>query len=303
MTRTINSICLLLALIGAQSPPQQSAVSLDSRVRNEALKLRGKVSVFARNLETGESYSLNGDDRVRTASTIKLPILVGAFSAVASGRARWSDELTLTAEKKVQGSGVLMEFGDGHRLTLREAVNLMIAVSDNSATNMVLDAISADEVNAAMDALGLRQTRSLRKIGGGGSSKAGDDPANKGFGIGVSTPREMVELLGKLDSGEVVSPAASREMIEILKRQQYRDGIGRNMLGVEMAAKPGALDRLRSEVGIVYSPRGRIAMAITCDDMPDIRWTVDNPALVLLSNLSEILVEGLAKKEEKKDQN
>lgn len=299
MTKLLINVLFLLFFVTAvqaqQASPAAPGLALDGRVRTEAIKLKGKVSIYAKNLETGEAYSLNADDRVRTASTIKLPIMVAVFALVADGKAAWTDELTLTASNKVQGSGILLEFGEGHKLTLRDAVNLMIVVSDNSATNMVLDAITADEVNARMDALGLKQTRSLRKIGGGGSSKAGDDPANKGFGIGVSTPREMVTLLEKLDRGEVVSTAASKEMIDLLKRQQYRDGIGRNMLGTVIAGKPGALDRLRSEAGIIFSPRGRIAMAITIDDMPDIQWTVDNPALVLLSHLSEILVEGLGK--------
>ena len=299
MTKLLINVLFLLFFVTAvqaqQASPAAPGLALDGRVRTEAVKLKGKVSIYAKNLETGEAYSLNAHDRVRTASTIKLPIMVAVFALVADGKAAWTDELTLTASNKVQGSGILLEFGDGHKLTLRDAVNLMIVVSDNSATNMVLDAITADEVNARMDALGLKQTRSLRKIGGGGSSKAGDDPANKGFGIGVSTPREMVTLLEKLDRGEVVSAAASKEMIDLLKRQQYRDGIGRNMLGTVIAGKPGALDRLRSEAGIIFSPRGRIAMAITIDDMPDIQWTVDNPALVLLSHLSEILVEGLGK--------
>lgn len=299
MTKLLINVLFLLFFVTAvqaqQASPAAPGLALDGRVRAEAVKLKGKVSIYAKNLETGEAYSLNADDRVRTASTIKLPIMVAVFALVADGKAAWTDELTLTASNKVQGSGILLEFGEGHKLTLRDAVNLMIVVSDNSATNMVLDAITADEVNARMDTLGLKQTRSLRKIGGGGSSKAGDDPANKGFGIGVSTPREMVTLLEKLDRGEVVSAAASKEMIDLLKRQQYRDGIGRNMLGTVIAGKPGALDRLRSEAGIIFSPRGRIAMAITIDDMPDIQWTVDNPALVLLSHLSEILVEGLGK--------
>lgn len=97
----------------------------------------------------------------------------------------------------------------------------------------------------------------------------------------------------KLERGEVVSAAAAHEMIALLKRQQYHQGIGRSLNGVEMASKPGSLDALRSDVGIIYSKRGRIAMAITCDQMPDVDWTEDNPAYHLLSRLSNILIDGL----------
>jgi hypothetical protein len=105
----------------------------------------------------------------------------------------------------------------------------------------------------------------------------------------------MVALLEKLERGEVVSKEASQEMVEILKRQQSHDGIGRSLTGVPLATKPGALDRLRSDVGIVYSDRGRVAMAITADDMPEIVWTVDNPGYLLLSKLSLILLDGLGR--------
>jgi hypothetical protein len=112
---------------------------------------------------------------------------------------------------------------------------------------------------------------------GGGDAKANQDPANKRFGLGVSTPREMVSLLERLERGLVVSKQASAEMIAILKRQQTHEGVGRTLRGATIANKTGALDRLRSDVAIVYSERGRIAMAITVDDLPETDWTVENP--------------------------
>ena len=279
---------------GDKQLPGPQATALDRSVRGEVAAFKGKVSLFARNLDTGVTYALDADAPVRTASTIKLAIMAEAFACVAEGKAKWDDELVLTKDKKQGGAGVLFEFHDGLRLTLRDAVHLMMVVSDNTATNLVLDVVTADAVNARMDALGLKQTRSLRKIGSGGDSRAGLDPANKIYGIGVSTPREMVALLGKLEQGEVVSATASKEMIDLLKRQQYHDGIGRTLNGVELATKPGALDHLRSDVGVIYAKRGRIAMAITCDNIPAVDWTDDNPAQLLLSRLSLLLTDALA---------
>jgi beta-lactamase class A len=269
--------------------------NLDARVRAEIASFKGKVWIYAKNLDTGETFSLNGDERVRSASTIKLAIMVEAFGRVAENRAKWSDEIILTKEKKQPDGGVLQELADNTRLTLRDAVNLMIVISDNTGANLALDFLTTDAVNARMDALGLKQTRSLRKIGGGGESKIYSDPVNKGFGIGVTTPHEMVLLMEKLERGEVIGPAASREMIALLKRQQSHQGIGRALNGIEMATKWGSLDALRSDVGIIYSKRGRIAMAITCDQMPEIDWTEDNPAYHLMSRLSNILIEGLGR--------
>jgi beta-lactamase class A len=279
---------------GMPSSRIASGGSLDSEVQAQLASFKGKVSLFAKNLDTGETYALGADDRVRTASTIKIAVMVEAFARVAEGKAKWTDELVLTKAARYAGSGVLPELADGLRLTLRDAVNLMMVVSDNTATNLVLDYLSTDAVNARMDSLGFRQIRILRRVGSGGESKAGKEPDNKRFGLGVATPREMVVLMEKLDRGEIVSPAAAKEMIELMKREQVHFAIGRT-LDVPMATKYGALDHLRSAIGIIYSKKGRIAMAITCDDMPDVNWSVDNPAYLLMSRLSLTLIDGLGR--------
>ncbi len=288
-------LCSMPGLTRAQVAPPQSG-PLDERVRAEVAAFKGKVYIYAKNLDTGATYTLAGDERVRTASTIKLAIMCEAFARVAAGQATWADELILTDKKKAGGSGILFEFHDGLRLTLRDALHLMIVVSDNTATNLMLDALTTDAVNARMDALGFKQTRVLRKVFGGGVSKAGNEPALKPYGLGVTTPHEMVTLLEKLQRGEIVNAAASKEMLAIMQRQQNHGGIGRTLNGsTPIASKHGALDQLRSDVGIIYTKRGPIAMAITCDDMPEVNWTDDNPGFLMLSRLSLMLIDGLGK--------
>lgn len=280
-----------------------STPSWERRLRQAVALFPATVNLFARNLDTGAAFGIGEDERVRTASTIKVAIMVGAFAAVAEGRARWEEELILREGDKVGGSGVLREFSDGVRLPLRDLVHLMIVVSDNTATNLLLDRITGDAVNREMEKLGLAETRVLRKILGGGKdvkpvpsgwTEAGRKPENQRFGIGVSTSREMVMLVEKIERGEAVSAEASRQMIEILKRQQYRDGIGRRLSGLEVASKSGALDRLRSDVGIVYAPGGRLAIAATCEDLPEVDYSPDNIGNRFISKLTGLLLEGLA---------
>jgi beta-lactamase class A len=279
----------------AKSPPTFTP-ALDEKIQNEIKNFSGKVWIYAKNLDTGKDYALRADEQVRTASTIKLPIMAETFRQVAAGKLNWTDEIVLTKQVKQGGSGVLSEFADNTKIDLKTAVNLMIVVSDNTATNLVLDKVTADSVNDFMDALGLKQTRSMRKIGGGGDSKAFNDPQNKLFGIGSSSPRDMVKLLEMLERGEIVSKEASAEMINILKRQQFKEGIGRGLPDtVPSASKSGALDRLRADVGIIYTRRGRIAMAITIDDMMEVTYTQENPGLKMLWRLSQILQDGLGK--------
>ena len=297
----ISTVLLLILFTPVPSFSQslgndsQNAKKLDEQVKALVSSFKGNVSLYAKNLDTGETYTLNGDNRVRTASTIKIAVMIEAFARVNEGKAKWTDEVVLTKEKKVSGSGILFELSDNLHLTLRDAVNLMMMLSDNTATNLVLDVLTTDAVNARMESLGFKNIKINRKVMSGGESQAGKDPENKKYGLGFATPHEMVLVMEKMERGEIISPAISKEMIELMKSEQGRYAIGRSQWDLPMASKYGALDRLRSSIGIIYSKKGKIAMAISCDDMPEIMWSVDNPAYVLMSHLSEVLVNGLGK--------
>jgi beta-lactamase class A len=273
------------------------AASLNDKISAATAGFSGTVSIFAKNLDTGATFALRPDDRVRTASTIKLPILCATFEGVKEGKFKWTDMVTLHDSDKVSGSGILGEFSDGMKFPLVDLTHLMIVLSDNTATNLVLDQVTADYVNEYMDKLGLKGTRSMRKVRGDGAdlktpsgfSKAGLDPDNKKYGLGSSTPREMVILLERIEKGEIVSQDASKEILKILKRQRDNNGIVRRMGETAVANKAGALDHLRSDVGIVYAKGNRIAMAITCEDVPKIDWTSDNEGLLLIAKIAEVL--------------
>jgi beta-lactamase class A len=298
-------LLLLLMVFPVALFSQQSANdALLAKLRAAMEGFDGTVSLYARNLDTGATVGIRENEPVRTASTIKLPIMVAAFDAVKEGKARWKDKIAITPASKVSGSGVIREFADGTRLTLRDLVHVMIVVSDNTATNLVLDRLSADYVNETMAGLGYQQTRSMRKIRGDGTnlkaatgwSAEGQKAENQRWGIGRSTPREMVDLLARIANGAIVGSDDSREMVEILERQQFKDGIGRGFIdtpGVRVASKSGALDALRSDVGLLYHPKGRLAIAITVDGMPAVDYSPDNKGNLLISKLTGILVEGL----------
>jgi hypothetical protein len=134
----------------------------------------------------------------------------------------------------------------------------------------------------------------MRKIGGGGESKAYSDPQNKLFGLGRASPKQIAQLVEMMERGQLVSKEASADMIGILKRQQLKDGIGRGVPDtIPVASKSGALDRFRADVGIVYTRRGRILMAIYIDDMRVVAYDQENPGLAMIWKLSQILQEGL----------
>ena len=278
----------------AQTLSKSQPGSLDGRIQNAIAGFQGKVWIYAKNLDTGREYSLRGDEQTRTASTIKLAVMAETFHQIEQGKLRWDEPVELTKEKKQGGSGILFEFSDGTKIDLKTAVNLMIVVSDNTATNLVLDKVGTDNVNDFMDSLGLNDLKVMRKIGGGGESRAFAEPRNKLFGLGRCSPHQMVRLLEMMELGRLVSKTASAEMIGILRRQQLKDGIGRGQPDTTpVASKSGALDRFRADVGIVYTRRGRIAMAIYIDDMRVVAYDQENPGLAMIWKLSQILQDGL----------
>jgi beta-lactamase class A len=291
----MRALCLLVL------PALLHAATLEESLRARIGDFPGAVSLFAKNLDTGVSIGIRESDPVRTASTIKLPILCSIADSIARGKAKWTDLLTVTKENKVSGSGIIAsEISDGIQLPIRDIANLMIVLSDNTATNLILDRFPADSVNAYLDTIGIKTTRSMRKILGDGPatgySAAGKLPENKKYGIGMSSPHDMVAILEKLDRGEIVSPEASKEILAVLGRCQDGNGARRRLQGMKIANKTGALDALRSEVALVYSPGGKIALAITVDGIPKPDWSPDNPGLLTIADLAKILVEGLAKR-------
>jgi beta-lactamase class A len=309
--KTMKSTSILFILLGllsavsyGQKPktvatpalPKPQPNSLDERIQNVIAGFQGNVWIYAKNLDTGKEYSLRGDEQTRTASTIKLAVMAETFHQVEQGKVRWDDTIDLTKEKKQGGSGILFEFSDGTKIDLKTALHLMIVVSDNTATNLVLDKVGTDNVNDFMDALGLTDLKVMRKIGGGLESKAYADPRNKLFGLGRASPHQMIRLVEMMERGELVSKTASAEMINILKRQQFKDGIGRGEPDtIPVASKSGALDRFRADVGIVYTRRGRIAIAIYIDDMRVVAYDQENPGLAMIWKLSQTLQDGLGK--------
>ena len=287
-------ICFTISLLTLALYAGELESSLEKRIAQSP----AKVFLAAKNLKTGRSVEIRGSDPVRTASTIKLPLLVEIYAEASEGKLKLDEELVMRAPDMVSGSGVLRELSAGTRLKLRDIANLMIVVSDNTATNILIERVTADAVNARMDKLGLPGTRLMRKVRGDGTqltpaqgwSKAGLLEANKKFGLGSSTSLEMLRLLELLELDKV---PGSKEMIAILKRQQYNDGLGRKLRGLTIANKTGALDHLRSDVGIVYTKAGPIAIAITIEDIAAIDYGEDNPGLLLIADLAKLIVDAL----------
>jgi beta-lactamase class A len=274
---------ILLPLFVAAEP---DAVTLASRIDPIARAHQGRAAVAVRHLVTGETYTLNADQPMPTASLIKFPIMVETFRQVAAGKVKWTDEVTLTDADKVPGSGILTPcFSAGVRLPLKDAVRLMIAVSDNTATNLVLDRIGIASPNKFMAELGLPETRVNAKVFRRDTSI--DPERSKKYGLGSTTAGEMVRLLTVLHEGQLVDATASKEMVAILKLCDDKDKLPALLPpGVTVAHKTGSVTSSRTDAGILELKSGPVAVCVLTDGNADTRWKSDNAGNLLCAKVA-----------------
>lgn len=234
---------------------------LQSAVESQLSTVSGTVCLAFQDLTTGESFSVHGDRSVHSASTIKLVIMAELMSRVQAGSLSLEETITVTAEMKTGGDGILKELEPGHSFSLREIMTLMIIVSDNQATNILIDLLGMDAINRRAEAMGLKQTVLGRKMMDSEAKKQGRD--------NFISANDMAAILQAIYHGTLIDAEASKVMLEILLRQQQN---GRLQLylpeELPMAHKCGDLDFLENDGGIIYAPEHPYILVVLTSEMP-----------------------------------
>jgi beta-lactamase class A len=298
--------CVLAALLAAvvarfpdraagqsQGPPaKQDAPSLEARLAPLAKEHKGKVALAVKHLGSGESYYLNADEVMPTASLIKVAVLIEAYQQADEGKVKLTDPVTLHAADKVPGSGILTyHFSDGATFPLRDAVRLMIAYSDNTATNLVLDKIGIAPVNSRMEAWGYPNTKINAKVFRGSTTSVAPERTKK-YGLGSTTAREMAGLMEEIQVGEHCRPPLKQCMLGHLRKNEDKDKFPRLLpAGTAVAHKDGAVNDARTDAGIIYTPGGPVAVCVLTTDNEDHRWQSDNSGNVLCARVAKEVYE------------
>lgn len=272
------------------------AGSLQQQLQAMAAAYPGHVALYAHNLSSGEVVSLDPDRPVPTASVIKLALMLEAYAQVKAGRLTLATPLQLTAANQVPGSGVLHLLTPGLRLSLQDAITLMITLSDNAATNMVIDAVGLAPTNARMAAMGLKNTYFYKKVF---QPATGPMPADQPqFGLGKTTAREMAAVMESIYRCDLGDRALCLDMVTTLRNQQYRAMLPRFLDGgaasdglSPIADKIGALDAVRNDVALVYTRSGPVVISIFTYDNPDHSWTPENQAEIFVGRLAQAIVQ------------
>ncbi len=268
---------------------------LQESLNQLAKDFSGHFALYAEHLETGEAISFGAPHPMETASTIKLPILIAAMKKVQDGSLSLDQPVTLLEEDQVSGSGVLQNLTLGIALPLADVLMLMIIVSDNMATNMVLRLVGLQTVNQLMASLGAKDTVIKKAI-----DFSLPPP------IGLSTPQDLVHLLKGIYRRELVSKEASEWMWDVLTRQQYNTILTRRLPYalldsdddqpplVVIGSKSGSVEGVRNDAGIVQTPWGDYAIAIMSEGCQDLRFHIDNEAHRLLPLAARAILEHFA---------
>jgi len=272
------------ATTGAAADTAALRRTLDSLVARH----RGVVGYAVHHLESGARLGARADDPFPTASLVKVPILVALFALVEQGRIALDDPLTLLAIDKVGGSGQLQHLHDGAQLTVRDAAWLMTTLSDNTATNLLLDKIAIGRVNARMDSLGLARTRVHHKVFLRAVASVAPDSSAK-YGLGVTTPNEMARLFALLARGQAVSARADSAMLDILAHNEDGTMLQRFVSDLRSPHKTGSDDGIRTECALWTLPDRVVACVLTKDNA-DRRWNLDHEAQLLMGRMGEAIV-------------
>ncbi|MEP7105822.1 MAG: serine hydrolase, partial [Chloroflexota bacterium] len=233
---------------------------------------------------TGAVLAWHAEDRFPSASTIKVFVLGELHRQAEAGRLDLDrDHVTMRAEDIATGSGVLKDLTAGLRLSLRDAATLMVTVSDNTATNLLIERVGTRAINQGARGAGYLDTRCAGRI-------------FKGRGLhSYTTPRDLGVFMSSVARGREVSRAAARAMLDTLKREQYANIVGRMIpyqpygKGRErwlLASKSGSLTGVRADAAYVKGPGVRYAIALMSKDCADERFNVDNEANLVLARLA-----------------
>ena len=252
---------------------------------------QGKVAIGIKNLTSGETYYHQADLVMPTASLIKLGVMTAAYRLSDQSKIGLNDMVLLQKEDKVPGSGILTgNFSEGASFPLKDAIRLMIAYSDNTATNLVLDHIGIRTVNTILTQMGFPNTRINAKVFKGSTTSIAPEQTKK-YGLGSTTAKETIDLLELIYTNKAATEKSCTAMIEHLKKCEDKDMIPRELTGKlkSIAHKIGAVSDARTDAGIMYFDGGPVVICVLTAENKDKRWTSENSAEILIGKIGLIV--------------
>lgn len=266
------------------------SLTLEKRIAAELASYDGEMSVYVDDLK-GNVITIGADEKFETASSVKTYILATLFHQAELHKADLDEMIPYKEEHFINGSGVIQNLSFGTSFKVRDVAMLMIIISDNTATNMMIDYLGIDTINAYIQELGCKDTVLHNPI-----------DFEKYDKLGTTTPRDYASMFIRLAKGELVSRTASEQMLDILKRQHYNsmltkyfpqylldsEDTGEEEL-IYVASKSGSMDAVRCDGGIVHTPYGDYVIAIFSKNFHDPVYHDEHSAQVYGAKVSRLI--------------
>jgi beta-lactamase class A len=268
-------LIMVLALLPATSVAQRSQQPatplgrLQANIERIAHSVNARWGVYVKCVETGDEIAINADTPMDTMSVIKIPIMVEAFRQIEAGKFSLADRVALKDSDKRGGTGTIQDMDAGLNLTIKDLITMMIVVSDNTATDLLLEKVGGPEaVNKLMQSYGLGSIKSMTTVAEYFKAVMAA-PSLWQFQMegdthfGLSSPRDMGKLLEKIYRGEAVSKHASEQMLQIMRRQVYSSRLPKYVTGFQVPHKTGDFPPfVANDVGILESPRFHVIICV-----------------------------------------
>lgn len=241
---------------------KSSLLNLDHKLSQLLAPYGGRVGICFIDLKSGWELQINGRKKYPAASVIKLAVMAAAYHLSETGELDLGKKIRLEVKDKLGGSGVLQWMKPGREYTLWNLIRLMIVLSDNTATKMLVNEIGRGNINLYLRSIGLSQSYIVD------DTMLNEPP----LPMNHTTPEEMALLLIKIQQARIFNSRSSAEMLSFMKNQRYRWGIWRGVpRGVIVADKTGEVGGVLNDAGIVYSPAGPYALSIFTDGFNKLR--------------------------------
>lgn len=265
-------------------------ITLEDRIQAELASYNGLMGIYVNDFK-GNKVEINTSEKFETASCIKTFILGTLYDEVEKGNKNLLDMLTYTKDNEIDGSGVLKSLDFGVQLTAKNIATLMIIVSDNIATNMMIDYLGLDTINTFIQSHGFTDTVLHNKINFSEYKQ-----------LGTTTPKEYGGIFEMICKEELISAQASKQMLEIFKKQHYNSTLTKSLpqyfldsedTGEEkliyIASKSGSMNACRNDGGIVSTPYGKYVIVLFNKNFTDPIYYPDHPATVFGSRISRLI--------------
>lgn len=267
-------------------------LTLEKRIEAELASYDGQMGIYISDLK-GNVITKDADEPFETASTIKTYILACLFEQIEKGKASLEDHLTYCKSHFIDGSGVFRSLSFGATLSVKDVATLMIIVSDNIATNMMIEYLGIDTINKSIHDLGCEHTVLHNPIDFYQYDR-----------LGTTTPRDYAGMFERLAKGELISQAASEQMLKIFKQQHYNSMLTKYFPAyfldsedtgdeelIWVASKSGSMDACRNDGGIVSTPYGSYVIVLMNKNFQDAIYHDEHPATRFGARVSRLILD------------